>query len=54
MTKKVSPPAKEVDLFKQALRILEINPGAVFSHREYEDKIVIVTKAGQKHIWGRK
>lgn len=45
--------AKAVDVFKQALRALKVKPGSVFSHREYTDHIVIVTKSGQKKVWRR-
>ncbi len=54
MAKKASQATKELELFKQALRALKVKPNEVFSHREYGDKIVIVTKSGQKHIWERK
>lgn len=42
---------KPVDAFKQALKALKIPAAQVFGHREYEDRIVIVTRAGQKKTW---
>ncbi len=40
-----------VDVFRQALDALKLKPTDVYAHREYSDRIVIVSKSGQKRVW---
>ncbi len=51
---KVVAKATDQKALKVALAALKISPKDVMDHREYPDKIVIVTKAGQKLTWKRK
>ena len=37
-----------VQMFKKALRSLKIRPGEVVSWRQYDDRVVLVTRAGRK------
>lgn len=50
-TPETTPEKEQLGLYKQALRSLHIAGKNVLSWKEYDDKIVVVTTAGQKHTW---